>query len=128
MKFLSSLAISAIQFLLFVLLWDAAVNHAASIGHGQRGGVAFGITVLLGAWSAGGMFLIGSIVGGLVQSFRIRWSVFGALLAGWTSLLWSSLDSYPVRAGVFFALGASILVVGSGVIAPFIANRRKRDP
>ncbi len=116
------------QSLLFWGLWSLGVNIADDMGHEQRRDLSFGIGIHYGTWLILWIFLVGSLVGGFCRNSVIRWGAISVPLVAWVWLLSGALGSYPIRMAVFLGLGIAISVVGSGLIVPFIANRRAIGP
>ena len=110
----------------FIFAWKLLVSMAAAAGRVQRGGIGFGIMVHYSVYLFGLMCCVASGVAVFSSSVKVRWIAIGALLVGWG--LWCApiLPDYPNRGSVFLALGAIILTIGSGLIAPWLNRKIQR--
>lgn len=122
-KLLVILGITLLQVVVFFLCWDTAVTIAHDMGREQHGGVAFGLGVAYGAWLLSLMFLIGTSTSVLSERRALRWGTLALLVSFWVLWVWPSLANYPIRGSTLFLLGALILTLGSGFLAPFASRR-----
>lgn len=114
------------QIFLFAFIWNWLVAVAADSGRGQRGGVGFGITIYYGAIMLAFIFLIASVVSAIARRRKTRWLTIVGLLAVWSTWIFPSLSSYPVRGPVHLSLGALILITGSGILLPILIRAIER--
>lgn len=118
--FAASLALAALQVFLLIFIWDWLLHMASAQGRTMRGGVGFGLTVYYGGRSLCLGFLIASPVAALTSRRAVGWAAIVSILILWSILILPALPSYPIRGTSFYLLGASLLLVGSGAIAPLL--------
>lgn len=114
---LGTLFVIATQTITFLGLWSWMVSIARS--HDRFPPELFlGITIHYGSIWIVSLFIVCGLVAFLSTKPLMRWiPIFAGLLA-WLFWLWPSFDSRPFAMPSFFALGATILIVGTGFGIP----------
>lgn len=113
------------QAITFRLLWNSMVTIARSHDRFPRE-IAFGITIHYGAIMVVGLFIACGLVSFLTSKIRLRWGAIFIGLLAWAIFLLPSLDSRPYAVIAFFALGAAILIVGTGFGVPYLRSLAAR--
>lgn len=117
---LIAFVILLVQMTAFSQIWSTIVSLAVEQGRTQRGGVAIGITILYGYYFFAPACLVASLFAGWVSSFKGRWIAILVCLGAWVAWLSPSFSEYPNRMSAFVAVGAFILLFGSGVLMPLV--------
>ena len=105
--FVSSVLVYAAVLFGFYASWQVGVGTAASLGHAQRGGVPFGITVNYGFQLFALLAALLVVMEYRVKSRRTRALFHGAALMAWCVLCVPSTDAYPIRGSAFLIMGVA---------------------
>lgn len=125
MNIAMAVLVAAAQTISFLGLWDLAVSVARSNGRFSPE-LFFGITIYYGTIWIVSLFVVCGLVALLVPKTLIRWSTICIGLLAWLTWLAPSFDSRPFAMPAFFALGAGILILGTGVAIPFLTQSAAR--
>lgn len=116
------------QLVVFVGVWSLALEIARATGISQRPDLAFGMTLHYGLILIGFLFQISSFPG-ILSSRRIhQWIAVLSCLAVWAYWMMPSFDSHPLRGPLFFLIGASLLLLGGGILAPRLRRWILKNP
>ncbi len=119
------LLVMVTQTIAFVVLWNWIVANARLYDRFPQE-IAFGLTIHYGSIMIVGLFVACGLVAFLTSKPRLRlYSIFTGLFA-WAFFLWPALDSRPYALPVFFALGATILIGGTGFGVPYFQGLSAR--
>lgn len=119
------LLIMLAQTMTFILLWNLIVTIARSHGRFPRE-IFFGITISYGAIWIICLFVACGLVAFLTSKPQLKWTAIFAGLLAWLAWLWPSFESRPYALPAFFALGATILVTGTGFGIPYFRRLATR--
>jgi hypothetical protein len=120
---LIAVALMVAQSITFGLIWSTMVSYAVEHGRTQRGGVGIGITFYFGSYFLMLASFIASVLAGSIRHPVVRWITVLSCLGVWFLWFYPSLAQYPVRIPAFTAAGALTLLLGSGVLMPYLAQR-----
>jgi hypothetical protein len=122
---------AALQFFTLAVAWPIIVEIANDYGRRQRGGVGFGISLSISAWS----FIVVLLLGGCFtidcrrRVSRIWWQL-GIFLLWAVITVVPLLSSFPNRGGGFLLMCAIIYGFGSICLLPILVDgmsRAKQD-
>jgi hypothetical protein len=111
------------QIIAFFGLWGAMVAIAQSYDRFPPE-LFFGITIYYGSIFIVGVFIVCGLVAFLSTKSLVRWGTISAGVLAWLLWLWPSFDSRPFAMPSFFALGTTLLIVGSGFGVPRLRRFR----
>ena len=114
---LGILSIIAAQIIAFLTLWSAAVAVARAYGRFPPE-LFFGVTFHYASIGILCLFLVCGVVAFLSTKSVVRWGTIMAGVVVWLLWLWPAFDSRPFAMPALFALGTTLLCVGSGFGVP----------
>lgn len=121
MHIAKSLLVAVLQTICFLGGWALLVSVARSYGRFPPE-LFFGITTYYGAVWIVSLFVVCGVVALAVSKPLMRWGVICIGLVAWLIWLWPSFDSRPFAMPTFFALGAVLLILGTGVAIPLLTR------
>jgi len=110
-------SIVSAQMIAFLTLWGGIVAVARSHGRFPPE-LFFGITIYYATIFLLSIFVVCGVVSYQSNKSLVRWVTILAGVLGWLFWLWPSFDSRPFAIPAFFALGTTLLILGSGFGVP----------
>lgn len=110
----------------FLVAWTAMVSIARWQGRFPPE-LFFGMTTYYGTLWITSTFAICGVVAMMFTKPILRWCAICAGVVAWLVWLWPSFDSRPYAMPAFFALGALILTIGSGLVIPLMERNTSRE-
>lgn len=105
------------QALIFLGGWALIASLGRSFGRFPAE-LSFGLTIYFGALWIISIFVVCGALAYFMSSVTLRWGAIIVGLISWGIVLWPSFASRPYATPVFFTLGATLLIWGTGFVIP----------